>query len=192
VAVLVEQFLKCLGDGEPGEYLGCVVRRGLLPLAARQPEDERAPLVHDRLLLAGNFILDADKVLLIDAVGPLDRDNPRSLGRVAVLGHFVQVGLGEEAGVGHQALVDRAELVDAKLGVGDEAAVLAPGLLAQQQVAQHPLQCCVPQAGLVDQRGCLRQEQVSPQAVEDQPFLLAVRRLWRLVALVDEHEQPGH
>ena len=87
---------------------------------------------------------------------------------VAVLGDLVQVGLGEEAGVGHQALVHRAELVDAELGVGDEAAVLAPGLLAEQQVAQHPLQRRVPEAGLVDQRGRLRQEQVGAQAVEDQ------------------------
>ena len=143
------------------------------------------------MLLAGHLVLDADEVVLGDAVGPLDRDDPGPLGRVAVLGHLVQVGLGEEARVGHQALVHRAELVDAELGVGDEAAVLAPGLLAEQQVAQHPLQRRVPEAGLVDQRGRLRQEQVGAQAVEDQAGLLAVSRLRRLVSLVDEREQQG-
>ena len=45
VPVLVEQLLKRLGHGEPGQHLGRVVRRRLLPLPAREPEDERAPLV---------------------------------------------------------------------------------------------------------------------------------------------------
>ena len=115
------------------------------------------------LALARDLVLDADEVALGDAVGPLDRDDPGPLRRVAVLGHLVQVGLGEEAGVGHQALVDRAELVDAELGVGDEAAVLAPGLLAEQQVAQHLLERRVPEADLVDQRGRRGQEQVGAQ-----------------------------
>ena len=121
----------------------------------------------------------------------VDRDDPGPLGRVAVLGHLVQVGLGEEARVGHQALVHRAELVDAEFGVGDEAAVLAPGLLAEQQVAQHPLERRVPESGLVDQRGRRGQEQVGAQAVEDQAVLLAVLGGRGLVPLVDEHEQPG-
>ena len=58
-------------------------------------------------------------------------------------------------------------------------------------MAQHPLQRRVPEAGLVDQRGRLGQEQVGAQAVEDQAVLLAVLRLRRLVSLVDEREQPG-
>ena len=100
---------------------------------------------------------------------PLDGDDPRPLGRVAVLRHLVQVGLGEEACVGHQALVHGAELVDAEFGVGDEAAVFAPGLLAQQQVSQHTLERRVPQSNLIDQRGRRGQEQVEQhQAVEDQ------------------------
>ena len=48
VAVLVEQLLERLGDDEPGEHLGRVVRRRLLALAAGEPEDEGAPLVQDR------------------------------------------------------------------------------------------------------------------------------------------------
>ena len=96
-------------------------------------------------------VFEADEVSLGDAVGPVDGDDPGTLGRIAVLGHLVQVGLGEEARVGHQALVDRAELVDAELGVGDEAAVLAAGLLAEQQVAQDLLEGGVAEADLVDE-----------------------------------------
>ena len=110
---------------------------------------------------------------------------------IAVLGYLVQIGFGEETRVRHQTLVYRAELVDAEFGVGDEAAVLAPGLLAEQQVAKHPLERRIPEAGLVDQRGRLGQEQVGPQAVEDQSGLLAVLRLRRLVSPVDERKQPG-
>ena len=144
------------------------------------------------LQLAGGLVLDADEVLLGDAAGPVDGDDPGTLGRVAVLGDLVQVGLGEEAGVGHQALVDRAELVDAELGVGDEAAVLAPGLLAEQQVAEHLLEGGVTEAGLVDQRGRLGQEQVGAQAVEGRaPACSPSSRRGRLVAPVDEREQPG-
>ena len=126
-----------------------------------------------------------------DVVGPLDRDHPGTLGRVAALGHLVQVGLGEETGVGHQALVHRAELVDAELGVGDEAPVLAPRLLAQQQVAEHPLNGGVPEAGLVDEGGRAGQEQVGTQAVEDQARPSRLLRWRRLVSLIDELEQLG-
>ena len=41
-AVLVEQLLERLGDDEPGQHLGRVVRRRLLALAAGEPEDEGA------------------------------------------------------------------------------------------------------------------------------------------------------
>ena len=103
--------------------------------------------------------------------------HPRALLGVAVLGHLVEVGLGEEAGVGHQALVDRAELVDAELGVGDEAAVAALLLLAQQQVAQHPLQGGVAEPDLVDVGGGLGLEEVGPQRAEREPVdVLTARR----------------
>ena len=53
-AVLVEQLLERLADGEPGQHLGRVVGRGLLAVAAGQPEHERALLVQYRPALAGD------------------------------------------------------------------------------------------------------------------------------------------
>ena len=123
----------------------------------------------------------------------VDRDHPGALLGVAVLGHLVEVGLGEEAGVGHQALVDRAELVDAELGVGDEAAVPALVLLAQQQVPQDLLEGGVAEADLVDVGGGLGLEQVGAQRAEGEPVdVLAVvvpRDRRRVVPVVDEPEQ---
>ena len=57
-------------------------------------------------------------------------------------------------------------------------------------MSEDPLQRRVAETGLVDQRGRLRQEQVGAQAIEDQAFLLSLRRLRRLMSLVDEREQP--
>ncbi|MPM78010.1 hypothetical protein SDC9_125020 [bioreactor metagenome] len=192
--VLVEQLLQRLGDDEPGDHLGGVVRRGLLALPAGQPEDERAAGVHHRLGLAGDRIGRRDEVGLGDVMGALDRHHPRALLRIAVLRHLVQIVLGEEAGVGHLPLVDRAQLVDAEIDVRDETAVLALLLLAQQQVAQHLLEGLVAELHLTDVLDGLRQEQVGAQAVELQPLgaggLVGVGVGGRrVVALVDQSEQ---
>ena len=126
-------------------------------------------------------------------VGPVDGDDPGALAGVATLGDLVQVGLGEEAGVGHQALVHRAELVDAELGVGDEAAVPAALLLAQQQVAEHLLERGVAEPDVVDEPGGARPEQVGAQRVELQTLVGLGRRRrpspGRGVPDVDQPEQ---
>ena len=127
--VLVEQLFQGLRHSEAGEHFGGVVRRRLLPFAAREAVDERALRVQDlpcphRWSRPGRGRSPSARCRR----GPLNRHHPGPLGGVTVLGHLVQIGLGEEAGVGHQALVDRAELVDAELGVGDEAAVSCPWL----------------------------------------------------------------
>ena len=84
-----------------------------------------------------------------------------------------------------------------ELRVGDEAAVLAPLLLGEQQVPQHGLQAAVAEPDLVDQRGGARGEQVGAQCLEPQPAAVVHRRhhdavrserLGR-VALVDQPEQ---
>ena len=187
-AALVEELGEGLADGEPGEDLGGVVGGRLLALAAGEPEHERAGLVDDRLRLAGEPVLGHDEVVAADAVGAVGGHDPRALARVAGLGDLVQVGLGEEAGIGHEPLVDGAELVDAELGVGDEPAVAAAGLLAQQQVGEDLLQGRVAELHVVDMGGRGGVEEVGAQRVEGQALGEGGVGLGP-VALVDEAEQ---
>ena len=201
-AVLVEQLLHRLTDGEPGQYLRGVVRRRLLPLPPGQPEDERALSVQHGSPLPRDRVGDLDEVRGADALGPLHRDDPGALRRVAVLGHLVEVGLGEEPGVGHQALVHRTELVDAELGVGDESAIPADGFLGQQQMAEDLLHRGVTETDRVDVGCGRRTEQVRLERIEGQagahplevPLaalggIRSATRTLRLIALVDQTEQ---
>ena len=156
LAVLVKKLFQGLGDDEAGEDFWRVVGGGLLALTPGEAEDERTTLMQDRLLLAGDLILDLHEVVGRNLIGPVSGDHPRALGCVSALGDFVQVGLGKEAGVRHQTLVDGSELVDPKLGIGDESTVSTTLLLAEKQVTQHALNSLVAELRFVDQRGCAR------------------------------------
>ena len=78
LVVLVEQLLERLGDDEPGQHLGRVVRRRLLALAAGEPEDEGA-LRGGRtgIALAGRLVLDVvTKSVSARWSARVDRDHP--------------------------------------------------------------------------------------------------------------------